>query len=197
MDKQKIAAFFDDRAAAWDQNERPEVYNIVKIIIDKIAPAPAAKILDIGCGTGILYPFLKAYKPAEILHIDVSEGMLEQFRKKHPHANLLRADFETAALEENYFDYIIAYNVFPHFTDKQKVFDNAMRFLRPGGSFYIVHSMTREELQRVHGSNNQTKKDLLPAPAEMRQMYQNSGFENIIIEEKSPGFYSSGVKSWK
>jgi len=194
MDKQKIAAFFDGRAETWDAKEKPEVYNIVKIIIDKISPGPASKILDIGCGTGILYPFLQAYNPAETLHIDLSEGMLAQLLKKYPAASVMRADFEEINLKENYFDYIIAYNVFPHFMDKQKVFHNAMRFLKNGGSFYIAHSMTREELQRVHGSNNQTKKDLLPPSADMKQMYLNAGFKNIIIEEKSPGFFSSGYK---
>ncbi|MDR1123873.1 MAG: methyltransferase domain-containing protein [Elusimicrobiota bacterium] len=194
MDKQKIAAFFNSIAATWDANERPGVYNTAQIIIDKIAPQPASKILDIGCGTGVLYPFLQAYNPSETLHVDLSENMLAEFCKKHPKAAVLCADFETARLKKNYFDYIIAYNVFPHFIDKQKVFDNAFSFLKQGGSFYIVHSMTREELQRVHGSNSQTEEDLLPPSAAMELMYLNAGFKNIVIEEKSPGFYSFGIK---
>lgn len=194
MCKQKIADFFDAKSKTWDSNEKPHVKDIVKTIVNKIAPAPGSKILDIGCGTGILYPFLQEFKPAETLHIDISPGMLGEFAKKHPAANLLLGDFEETELEKDYFDYIIAYNVYPHFTDKNKVFSNAMGSLKKGGWFYIVHSMTREELKRVHSSNEQTQRDLLPPASEMAGLYQNAGFQNVSVEEQAPGFFACGQK---
>jgi hypothetical protein len=47
----------------------------------------------------------------------------------------------------------------------------------------------------MHASNSKTEKDLLPPSAEIKQMYLNAGFNDIVIEEKSPGFYACGYKN--
>ncbi|ACC97810.1 Methyltransferase family protein [Elusimicrobium minutum Pei191] len=194
MDKKQIAAFFDSIACGWDAKERSEVYAKIEQILAKCEITQKAKILDIGCGTGVLFPFLSKYNPGEILSIDLSSKMLEEFKRKHPEANALLADFEDIKLEEDYYDNIIAYNVFPHFVNKEAVFYNAFKFLKHGGIFVVAHSMTREELNSMHGRKKETSKDLLPSSEQMKYFYASAGFKQVIVQEKAPGFFSKGVK---
>jgi demethylmenaquinone methyltransferase/2-methoxy-6-polyprenyl-1,4-benzoquinol methylase len=196
MDRLEIISFFDKNAKNWDKNECPRVFVILQEIINKIEIKAGDSVLDIGCGTGILRPYIKSCNAGEILHVDISKGMLKRLKTKYPSANTMSADFETVNLPSETFDKIIAYNVFPHFIDKQAVFDNAFKFLKHGGTFFIAHSMTRERLNKVHGRNKETKKDLLPSQKEMLSLYEKAGFKDISVEEESPGFFASGKKKY-
>ncbi|WP_424243974.1 demethylmenaquinone methyltransferase/2-methoxy-6-polyprenyl-1 [Elusimicrobium posterum] len=194
MDKEQQIAFFDACASDWDAKLRPGELDIVAQIIEKIGVKLGDKIIDIGCGTGILYPFVSKYQPAQILSIDLSSNMLKEFKQKHPEAELMKADFEKINLDENSFDKIIAFNVFPHFQDRAAVFNNAYKFLKTGGTFTICHSMTREELALVHAKREAVKNDKLPSAEEMRRLYETAGFKEVTVEEKAPGFFARGVK---
>ncbi|MCL2888345.1 MAG: class I SAM-dependent methyltransferase [Elusimicrobia bacterium] len=194
MDKKQLISFFDDSAGAWDSKESPGAFGLLEQIVRKINIRPDDFVLDIGCGTGVLRPFLLSYNPQEILHIDISSKMLEELNKKFPDAQTLAADFETAVLPRNYFDKAVAYNVFPHFTDFESVFYNAHAALKPGGVFIVAHSLTREELNRAHGKRDATKKDLLPPGEKIYELYKTAGFKNISVRERDPGFFSSGFK---
>jgi demethylmenaquinone methyltransferase/2-methoxy-6-polyprenyl-1,4-benzoquinol methylase len=193
MDKLKIADFFDGLAKTWDDNEQPRVFAIIEQIIGKINILSGESVLDVGCGTGILYPYIKK-RGAAALHIDLSAGMLEKFKEKYPAARVMRADFETVNLSPSSFDKIIACNVFPHFADKRMVFAQSYKFLKPGGALFIVHSMIRDELKKIHSGDKRTERDLLPDCVAMRHFYQEAGFKDITVEEASPGFFSSGKK---
>ena len=55
--------------------------------------APGCKVLDLGCGTGLLLELL-ALQPEDYLGIDHSEKMLEELQSKFPeHETKKKADF--------------------------------------------------------------------------------------------------------
>ena len=74
---------FDMAALTWD--EKPVRVNIAKNIAEKIKELVPLnqnmKVLDFGCGTGLLSFFLQPYV-GEITGIDTSKGMIEVFDKK-------------------------------------------------------------------------------------------------------------------
>jgi len=192
MDKKRLISFFDGRAGEWDAGQ--DAACVVEHIVRKINIRPDDFVLDVGCGTGVLRPFLLAYGPQEILHMDISAKMLEELNKKFPDAQTLEGDFETADLPRGYFDKVIAFNVLPHFSDVESVFFNAHAALKPGGVFVIAHSMERGELNRVHGKREATEKDLLPSGEKIFELYEKAGFKNISVRERDPGFFSVGFK---
>jgi len=194
MDKKQLISFFDGSASAWDAKSPPGAFALLEQIVRKINIRPDDFVLDVGCGTGALRPFLLAYNPQEILHMDISSKMLEELNRKFPDAQTLCADFETEILPRNYFDKAVAYNVFPHFTDHESVFYNAHACLKPGGVFVIAHGQTRGELARSHGKYNEVKKDLLPPGEKIFELYEKAGFKNIKVRERDPGFFASGFK---
>ncbi len=192
--QRETADFFDSIAPQWDAKERPEVFKIVEKIIDRIKPGPGDTVLDAGCGTGILYPFLTAKGVKDILCVDVSEKMLAELRRKHPAAKTLAAAFETADLPADSFTKIIIYNAFPHFEDRPAVFRQAFRLLAKGGTLHIVHSMTREELAKIHGKAPEVAEHFIPSDTEMRRLYAEAGFTAITVKN-APRFFSCGTKS--
>ena len=51
-------------------------------------PLPESpRVLDVGCGTGSLIPFLREYGIQDILAVDISDKMLERLHEKFPAAS--------------------------------------------------------------------------------------------------------------
>lgn len=131
------ASEFDAVAQTYDlpwgtprklQKEREEQYALAK---------PAGRVLDIGCGTGLLvdYEYRKIDRRSYV-GIDPSFGMLAKFRLKHPdydeEATLLRTTFEDYETTLR-FDTIVAMFGSASHVVGTDVIAKARRLLAPGG----------------------------------------------------------------
>lgn len=69
----------------------------------------AGKVLDIGCGTGLLTELVQI-EPDKYLGIDPSEKMLSVFKKKHPSysKSLLCAPYDGTIVDCNEYNHIVA-----------------------------------------------------------------------------------------
>ena len=112
MVKKQIITFFDDRASDWDiYQERNE--EAIAFILDKGEITKGKNVLDVACGTGILF---KDYlnRGAVVTGVDISSGMLRVAKEKFPDIELICADAEEYVFEKKY-DSVMIYNAFPHF----------------------------------------------------------------------------------
>ncbi len=110
-----------------------------------LVPYHAARILDLGCGTGleldaIFARFEAAGKalPA-VTGIDLTAAMLDELRKKHAeHAiQLICGSYFDVPFGENAFDIVISAETIHHFSldEKLPLFEKIYRALTPGGSY--------------------------------------------------------------
>jgi 2-polyprenyl-6-hydroxyphenyl methylase/3-demethylubiquinone-9 3-methyltransferase len=93
-------------------------------------PGPAASLLDIGCGGGLLAPHVHGYHH---VGVDLSRPALERAAAhgvEAYHAGAAALPFPDAA-----FDVVVAGEILEHVTDLDAVVAEALRVLRPGGTF--------------------------------------------------------------
>lgn len=107
-------------------------------------------VIDIGCGTGVLEPYLDKHA-GSVLAVDVSEAMIVEARKLDlKKTTLMSADFLTLPVVSKAYDAAVCYNSFPHFKDVDGFAMQCAAALRKGGLLLIAFDHGREALNRHH-----------------------------------------------
>lgn len=192
--------FFDDHAEKWLDTwyKNPETGRYDKHDKDferlfSLFPLkPGDHVLDVGCGTGVLVPFiLERIMPSGMLYeLDFAEGMIEVNRSRHENESIrfIVADAERPPLDEASCDAVICFSCFPHLQDKHKAMAALSRILRAKGLFVVSHFDSSQGINKHHESCYAVMHDRLPDEAGMRELFQEAGLriEQFIDE---PGFY--------
>ena len=184
MEKQDIIRFFDSKAETWDTMAHDCV--LVNRILDNALPEKASKVLDVACGTGVLFPFFLERGITDITAIDISPGMIAVAERKFKDTNSIKficADASDYSFE-GLFDSIIIYNAFPHFTDPDVLLSNLVPHLAKGGILSIAHSSGREELNRFHKEHASPISFMLPPAEEVASLVSKYLKPGMIISEK-------------
>ncbi|MBD3233018.1 MAG: methyltransferase domain-containing protein [candidate division Zixibacteria bacterium] len=180
--------FFDYHATDWDKNYPPEVIEKAKDILSALPINTGDTILDLGCGTGILYPVLQDINKGSgvVYGMDFSRKMLSEASLAYPAGSLICATSNRLPFRNSCFDRVIAFAAFPHFSDKRQVCTEVYRILKAAGYFCVVHLLSSEEIKDHHyHAGEEVKNDLLPAESEFRKMLTEAGFEDISIEDSA------------
>ncbi|MBO4623804.1 MAG: class I SAM-dependent methyltransferase [Bacilli bacterium] len=149
----EIKDFFDKAAPNWHNTDDPI---IIKKILKAIQLKKGDKVLDVGCGKGIITPFIYEITDTLVKAIDISKNMIAGAKGLHPEANKYLfecADFYEYCDAQKY-DFIIIYNAYPHFLDKLALKDKAFSLLKENGKLVIAHGMSRSALRKHHSGLN-------------------------------------------
>jgi len=185
--------YFNNLADKWDQICHHDEKKLNRII-ELTGVKTNAKILDVGTGTGVLVKFLLATSPAKIVAVDIAERMIAVAQKKYP--NESRVDFKVADIrefKEKGFDYIFLYSVYPHFDDKEGLFNHLASLLNEDGKIVIAHSESKEKINARHGESQIVKNDLLPA-AEVTSLLMSKYFSIEKVIDDDEMYYLLGKK---
>ena len=160
MDKRKIADFFDRCAPWWDDDMvRNEV--VITTILDNAGIDSGIHVLDVACGTGVLFPDYFKRGVESVTGIDISPEMAKIAQSKFPEATVICGDVEDHAFDRK-FDAIMVYNAFPHFPDPEALIRVLAELVEPGGRLSIAHGMSRAQLRQHHaGRASEVSIDLL------------------------------------
>ena len=161
MEKKDIIQFFD-RCASWWDDDMIRNEDVIARILDNGGIKPGVQVLDVACGTGVLFPdYLK--RGATVTGIDISPEMVKVAQSKFPELQVLCGDVEETAFD-SLFDCIMVYNAFPHFPEPAKLIQRLATLLKPGGILSIAHGMSRASLLDHHaGRASKVSIDLLEA----------------------------------
>ncbi len=148
MKKQDIISFFDQCAPSWDANI---VKNdaVIECILDAAGIRAGINVLDVACGTGILFPDYQKRQVSSFTGIDISPKMAEIAAKKYPDVPVICGDIEETDFDCK-FDAIMIYNAFPHFPEPERLIAGLVRKLEKGGSLTVAHGMSRAALAAHH-----------------------------------------------
>lgn len=148
MEKKEIAQFFDQCAPWWDADMiRNEV--LITTILDNCGIRGGQDVLDVACGTGVLFPDYLKRGVNSVTGIDISPEMVKIAAAKFPQVQVICGDVEETKFSKQ-FDAVMVYNAFPHFPDPEKLIRILADLVKPGGRLSVAHSMSRAQLQQHH-----------------------------------------------
>jgi len=147
MDKKDVISFFD-RCAPWWDDDMIRDEEIIATILDNGGIREGTCVLDVACGTGVLFEDYLARK-AKVTAVDISPEMVKIAAGKFPQVQVLCGDVEEVALQEQ-FDCIMVYNAFPHFPEPEKLIRTLSSKLAPGGTLTVAHGASRAVIDHHH-----------------------------------------------
>jgi ubiquinone/menaquinone biosynthesis C-methylase UbiE len=126
-----VKAYYDSRAPEYDEwylgagrfaeRDRPGWDEEIEALRRTLEALPAAKTLDVACGTG----FLTRHLPGEVVGLDQSESMLEEARRQAPNATYLAGDALSLPFEDDSFARVFTGHFYGHLEEPERE-----RFLR-------------------------------------------------------------------
>tara|TARA_Y100000817_G_scaffold300694_1_gene279983 strand:- start:143 stop:970 length:828 start_codon:yes stop_codon:yes gene_type:complete len=137
--KTRVRNSFDSKAKYYDKFAKIQKLVAQRMIerleIINITPK---RILDLGCGTGILARLLKEkYKSCNVVSVDLSLRMLKICKEKKIQSSLLCCDIEDLPLRKNSFDLIISSFTFHWCENIVKVLKDVEKCLDEKGIFFF------------------------------------------------------------
>ena len=157
---------------------------------------PGQTVLDLGSGGG-LDCFLAAKKVGEsgfVIGVDMTPEMLEKARTSAKHMGITNVDFRKGFLEDlpvddNSVDVTISNCVINLSPDKEKVFNEIFRVLKPGGKLAVSDIVTDGPLPEAIKESLSLWAGCVAGAVDAKDyiaMMKNAGFTDISI---SPSYF--------
>lgn len=191
MNNADIIRFFDRFAPTWDENQvRNE--SVIETILQNGGIRAGIDVLDVACGTGVLFPDYLKRGVASLTGIDISPAMAEIARRKFPEVKVICGDVTSTNIDRR-FDAIMVYNAFPHFPDPAGLIQVLASLCKPGGRLSIAHGMSREALQAHHAQGASQVSLPLPEAEELAKLLAVQFDVDVVISNEEM-YQVSGVK---
>ena len=186
--------YFDGLAPRWDtiMGGAEERISRLQSIFSSIRLSPGYRVIDAGCGTGILFSSIeeKIGPSGIITALDPSPVMIRH--AKEGHTQYKNIEYLVSTLEEARFvdgghDAALCFAVIPHLESIAAGLAVVRRALKPEGRLYIFHLDDTETLNRFHGGlDAPVKHDILPAEMELKDILSAARFRVLTYIDR-PG----------
>ena len=190
MNKQNVIEFFDRCAPWWDEDMIRNEPIIAKIL-DNGGIRQGIHVLDVACGTGVLFPDYLQRGAASVTGIDIAPEMAKIAAAKFPQVKVICGDVETEPFDRQ-FDAIMVYNAFPHFPDPAALVARLAALTKPGGRLSVAHGMSRAALIRHHERASTVSIDLLEE-GELAKLFAPWVDVDVVISDDQM-YQVSGVR---
>ncbi|MBD3257217.1 methyltransferase domain-containing protein [candidate division GN15 bacterium] len=192
--------FFDKLAAEWDKTFTAEDLERLQHLVDSLEVDEGMDIIDIGCGTGVLFDMLRRQvgPGGSVTGVDFSIEMVRVAHRNFPfeNVNVVDADVSNLPFVDSVFDMAVSFAAFPHFAQKQKALKEISRVLRRDARYYIIHLESSTDLAKMHQRiGGVVAEDRLPSEDELREMFEHSHFSDVNIEDHTGLYLASAVNT--
>ncbi len=192
MNLDAVITFFDHRAATWDTHRQP-VEQTVERILDAADIQPDDSVLDVACGTGVLFPYYLRRDVARVTGVDVSQSMIAEASRKlsDPRIRLICADAQTECFSQH--DKCLVFNALPHFPDPDVLICSLKDALRPDGRLTIAHGENRHAINERHVTRAMEVSHALMPAAELALLFEPYFRVDHIVDD-ADYYLVSGVR---
>lgn len=191
----KVAQYFDERADEWEASGSCERNRVQGAVLSLACVQEGDRVLDLGCGTGVMIPLYLEAKVASATGVDLSTRMVAYAREKFQGVDAV--DFIAAdALdldEKHPYDAVVIYNAYPHFMDKPALVEKVYRLLKPGKRFVVAHGKGKDDINRHHQAVAARVSSCLRAASVESELWRTRFDIEALVD--TPEFYAfSGVR---
>jgi len=161
-------------------------------------------VLDLGCGTGLdlLLAAEKVGAEGKVVGIDMNEDMLKKAKEnidvsEFKNIELRKGRIEDLPVESGSIDWVISNCVINLSPDKQQVFSEAFRVLKPGGRLAISDVVASTELPDTIKNDLALYSGCMAGASligELQNILENCGYEQIKIAPKDDS--TEFIKDW-
>jgi ubiquinone/menaquinone biosynthesis C-methylase UbiE len=161
-EQEQVNGYFESAASYWrdiyfDRRLQPTIYrdrqNIAFRWIRKLHLPLSSRVLEIGCGAGLLSVAL-ARKGYWIDAMDSTPAMVEltrtnAARSRFAHRiNICEGDVHALSMPANEYDIVVALGVIPWLHSEERALEEMRRILKPGG-YLLITADNEVRLNRV------------------------------------------------
>lgn len=191
--KQRLGVF-GQFVKQYEKARRPYDRKVF-LLLKKLLKAKDARILDLGCGTGISTRQLVSF--GKVTGCDPDERMLRAAKthKKPKGIKYLKGTGDKIPCKDNSFDAVTAFAAF-HWFDNAKSIKEIRRVLKPGGIMFIVNrtgikkwgeGYRNEVIKRIGQEIGRFKEDSYNP----KKSLQDNGFKKVSVKRwKMSEFYT-------
>lgn len=197
LDNLRTRQYFNAQSSEWNARAIGDPDQISRLL-SRLEWHHCHRILDLGCGTGVLFPFLTnlAHQNATILALDFAEEMI-QAAAKHPmdRIQLLCGCARYLPLLPNTIDRILAFHVWPHILGQEKALQECWRILKPQGDLVIMHLCGSREINAIHQTiGGPVRNHTLASASHIAAMLLCANFQIADAIDRSDEYFVRGIK---
>lgn len=223
VDEQEVAKFSNMAEAWWDPNGefkplhkftpvrlsyiKEKTCNHFKLVGPNSKLLQDLKILDIGCGGGLLSEPM-ARLGAKVVGVDPSHANI-QVAKLHAEKMDLDINYQNSSAEEliqtgEKFDVVMNMEVVEHVADVEQFVFHCSALIKPGGLMFVstINRTLKAYLLAIIGAERilrwlpkgTHKFDKFVKPEELEKLFANSG---LLLEDKCGVVYNPILDCWK
>ena len=127
----------------------------VETMAELVDLTPASRVLDLGAGYGGAARYLASTYECKVTCLNLSEVENERNRRMNAEQGLeeyievVDGSFEDLSFHDNVFDVIWSQDALLHSGDRERVLEEAVRVLRPGGQIIFTDPMASESASKA------------------------------------------------
>jgi len=138
--KRDVMHRYDLTAHIYDMRYAEEQTAKIEAVMKSINMEKASSVLDVGCGTGLLFEYV-ACKAEAIVGLDISRETLFQAKKrakKFANVHLILADSDNVPLKEDVFSHVFALTLIQNTPDPLKTLNEIKRVTKENAVIVIT-----------------------------------------------------------
>ena len=189
--------FFNEIAQRWDAIRCTEPDKIA-MLVNMVGIQSGSNVLDVGCGTGVLLPYLKTAvgESGTITAIDFAVNMIAKAAENNKH--LTGIEYLAEDIQEfmpgMMFDAIVCLNFFPHVAHKEEFIAKMKTLLKPDGILVIMHDISRQAVNSIHQTSEVVKNDRLPECSVVKRMIAGPGLDVVAAYENDKLYFVKAIR---
>ena len=191
-----------------NENLKQSLARCEQFFADELGLGPGKSALDVGCGVGGPLAEIASYSGAAVTGINNNAYQVSKVEKKLERLGLadrckvIKGDFMHIPVAENSFDGAYTLEATPHAPDKEGVYREIFRVLKPGGLFIGDEWCVTETYNPNLPAHQRLKSGIeignalpdLATTDEVVQALKNVGFEILTVEDMA--FRSDEETPW-